>query len=295
MRWLWTIPGRPATLARHAQILQRVSTARAAFSPDAEPAVERLSARRLARGSQIVLVIAKVDMSGLTKPRGSGHPSSRSRRLAAPAFWLATLSALGSARDAVPKESAAPETSRLHYRIDAGRSRFTIETETSGLSSMFGHDHKIGVRDFGGVLSFNPGAPETASLELMVRTDSLRLFDEEVKPADRRDIEATILKVLKAAAYNKIVFASTAVTAETIGDGIFDVRLFGELTMCGARHEVTIPTQVIVRPDLLRATGTVMLRQTDYKIEPLSFAGGTVKVKDAVTLSFDLIATRFGR
>jgi len=205
----------------------------------------------------------------------------------------ASLALFGSARDAVPKESAAPDTSRLHYRIDAGKSRFSIETETSGLSTMFGHDHKIAVRDFGGVVSFNPGAPETAALELTVRTDSLRLLDEDVKTGDRRDIEATILNVLKAAAYNKIVFASTAVTAETIGDGIFDVRIAGQLTMRGVRREVTIPTQVIVRPDLLRATGSVKLRQTDYKIEPLSFAGGTVKVKDAVTLSFDLIATRF--
>ncbi len=225
-------------------------------------------------------------------PRGPrrSHPSW-------PAKWILCLASslawVGPARDAVPKESAPPDTSRLHYRIDAAKSRFSIETETSGLSAMFGHDHKIAVRDFGGVVSFNPGAPETASLELTVQTDSLRLLDAEVRPADRRDIEATILNVLKASVYSKIVFSSTAVTAETIGDGIFDVRVAGELTMRGVRRAVTIPTQVIVRPDLLRATGSLKLRQTDYKIEPFSFAGGTVKVKDAVTLSFDLIATRF--
>lgn len=222
-------------------------------------------------------------------PRRS-HPSW-------PAKWILCLASslawVGPARDAVPKESAPPDTSRLHYRIDAAKSRFSIETETSGLSAMFGHDHKIAVRDFEGVVSFNPGAPETASLELTVRPDSLRLLDEDVRPADRRDIEATILNVLKASVYSKIVFASTAVTAHTIGDGIFDVQIAGELTMRGVRRGVTIPTQVIVRPDLLRATGSLKLRQTDYKIEPFSFAGGTVKVKDAVTLSFDLIATRF--
>jgi len=44
-------------------------------------------------------------------------------------------------------------------------------------------------------------------------------------------------------------------------------------------------------PDRLRASGELTLRQTDYGIELVSVAGGALKVKDEVKVSFDLIAS----
>jgi hypothetical protein len=51
--------------------------------------------------------------------------------------------AAGSAQ--TPTPAAAVE-----YRVDAKTSRLTVETETVGLASMFGHDHKFDARDFAG-------------------------------------------------------------------------------------------------------------------------------------------------
>ena len=44
--------------------------------------------------------------------------------------------------------------------------------------------------------------------------------------------------------------------------------------------------------DGIRATGGIELRQSDFKIKPFTFARGTVKVRDVVALSFDVVGKR---
>ena len=215
------------------------------------------------------------------------------RFLAFTIVWFATsVMFTESSRSNESTETRPNTPKRARYRIDADKSQFIVETQTTGLSSMFGHDHKIAVRNFGGMASFIPGAPETASLTVTVRADSLRLLDEDIKAKDRRNIETTIRTMLGSATYGNITFESTAVTIDMIGDGVFNVEIQGDLRLHGVWRPVTVPVQLILRPDSLRVTGTLGLRQTDYKITPASFAGGTVKVRDEVTLTFSLVATR---
>ena len=44
--------------------------------------------------------------------------------------------------------------------------------------------------------------------------------------------------------------------------------------------------------DSLRANGEFTLRQTDFNIKPASAVGGTIKLKDELKFTFDIIATR---
>ena len=55
---------------------------------------------------------------------------------------------------------------------------------------------------------------------------------------------------------------------------------------------MTVPVTLAFQGDSLRASGTLQLRQRDFKIAPFSFAGGTVTVADRVTLSFTIVARR---
>jgi polyisoprenoid-binding protein YceI len=188
---------------------------------------------------------------------------------------------------AVPRRMSPP---RLQYRIDVHRSRLAVETHTTGLSTMFGHDHEIGAHRFDGVVSFIPGAPETASLDLTVRADSLALLDRDVSQQDRRDIERTIRKSLDAAKYPQITFHASGATADLVGPGVYQAKLAGELYLQGIRNELTIAAQVAIRPDALRVKGSCRVRQSDYGIAPISFANGTVGIEDEVTISFDVVA-----
>src|SRR3569623_1329749 len=77
---------------------------------------------------------------------------------------------------AAPAARSAP--GRAQFRIDAKKSRFIVETETSGLSSMFAHDHKIEIGGFSGTAAFVPGNLSTGTLEMTVQADSLKLLEE---------------------------------------------------------------------------------------------------------------------
>ena len=98
--------------------------------------------------------------------------------------------------------------------------------------------------------------------------------------------------VLETRKYPTITFKSRAVKAIAREDGTFDVTVAGELDLHGVRREVTVPVTLAFQGDSLRASGTLQLRQRDFKIAPFSFAGGTVTVADRVTLSFTIVARR---
>jgi polyisoprenoid-binding protein YceI len=200
---------------------------------------------------------------------------------------LCGVTAVGRAEAPAPKPGA-----RATYHVDAKKSRFIVETETSGLSTMFAHDHKIEVGDFSGAASFAPAGFSGASLDFTVKAASLRLAGETTI-GEREAIEAALREdVLETSKHPEITFKSKKVTASRRGDGTWDVRLAGDLTLHGVRRAVTLPARVSLDGDTLHAIGVFELRQTDYGITPFSFVKGTVAIKDVVTLSFDLVAVR---
>jgi polyisoprenoid-binding protein YceI len=214
------------------------------------------------------------------------------RRLVIVAFSCLT-GGLASASFGQPvpgKAAAAP--SKGSYQLDAQRSRFIVETETTGLSAMFAHDHKIGIRDFTGRATFTRDNARGASLTLTVQANSLYLLGEE-DIGQRQAIESALREdVLETAKYPQIVFTSRSVTSERRGDGTFDVRITGDLKLHGVKKPVTIPTRVSLDNGTLHAIGVIELHQTEFKITPLSFVSGSVGIRDVVTLSFDIVATQ---
>jgi polyisoprenoid-binding protein YceI len=199
---------------------------------------------------------------------------------------LATV-ALTTAAWAQPKAAAREE-----FRIDVKKSRFLVETQTSGLSAMFSHDHKLEFTDYAGTASLTPGALSTGALSIVVKAASLRLIEEK-SVGERQSVEAVLREdVLETAKYPEITFKTKKATATRRGDGTYDVRLLGELALHGVRRQVTIPARVSIQGDTLHAIGVFEVRQSDYDITPFSFVSGTVAVKDLLTIAFDLVATK---
>lgn len=175
------------------------------------------------------------------------------------------------------------------FRIDARQSRFIVETQTSGLSGSSVHDHTIAIGDFTGTATFIPGVMATGKLALTVRSGSLRLLDDTV--GQGRSIEWALREdVLEVGKYPEITFKTRSTKSNRRGDGTYDVRLTGELFLHGVRKQVTIPARVSLEGGALRAIGTFEIRQSDFDITPFSFVGGIVTIKDAVFLSFDILA-----
>jgi len=77
-----------------------------------------------------------------------------------------------------------------------------------------------------------------------------------------------------------------------VDDAQFEVKLSGKLTMHGVTRSQPIVAKLSVTGTILRAVGGFTIRQSDYDIKPVSFAGGSLKVKDELECTFDIVARR---
>lgn len=176
------------------------------------------------------------------------------------------------------------------YRIDPKPSRLTVQVTAGGFLATFGHNPTIAARDFSGEAQFDPETLADASLHLEISASTLEVAGG-ASEKDKPEIEQRMHHdVLESDIHPLITFDSTNVKATLLTQGQYRVDITGQITLHGVTNDQTISARVIVGPDRLRASGEFTLRQTDYGIELVSVAGGALKVKDEVKVSFDFIA-----
>ena len=171
--------------------------------------------------------------------------------------------------------AADPAVSRT---IDTEKSLITVRVFKAGLFSGFAHDHEISAPIQEG--SFDQANP---SVQLKVDARKLRVVDKDVSDKDRAEIQQTMLgpKVLDTERFPEIRFRSTRV--EHITDRKWLVH--GELNV----HGQTRPVSVDVTEQNGHYRGTAELKQKDFGINPISLAGGTIKVKNELRVEFDIV------
>lgn len=180
----------------------------------------------------------------------------------------------------------------MRYRIEVGVSRFTIRAFAGGMLSGLAHNPTFAVRQYEGEVSLDPDTGADAALTLKIAAASLELTDD-VSSRDREEIEQIMReRVLDTSAYPVIAYDSPAeVTSVRRSDnGQLDIALGGNLVLHGCTHRQPINARAIVNPTTLRAYGEFPVRQTDYGITLVSAAAGTIKVKDELKCSFDIVA-----
>ena len=178
----------------------------------------------------------------------------------------------------------------VQYKIDASQSHFMVKVFKDGLLSVLAHDHSVAIRDFSGVAQFNPGPISPASLQITIKSESLAVTDK-VSASDRAKIEKTMREeVLEVDKYPEIVFKSTKIDIDKSENGQYQAKVFGELTLHGVTKSGLITAMVTMSDNNLHAKGNFDLHQTQYSIKPVSAGGGTIKVKDQLKFTFDIVA-----
>jgi len=176
------------------------------------------------------------------------------------------------------------------YRIDAGQSNFMVHASVAGLLSGFGHNHNIAIKDISGETQFTDGTVAPASLHLKIRAESLTVTDK-VSDSDRQTIEKTMREqVLETGKYSEITFNSTKIEATKTPDGLYQARIWGDLTLHGVTHNILINSQLTFDNKSVRASGEFSLKMTEYSIKPPSVAGGTIKVRDTLKFTFNIFS-----
>jgi len=194
------------------------------------------------------------------------HTSSGRRVLAAIA--VATLVTLAV-------ETPARAESR---QIDAEHSTLTVFVYKSGLFSALADNHVIAAPVAGG--SVSDEAP--LAVEMSVRSADLKVLDPDTSASRRAEVQARMqgADVLDVATYPEITFSSTSIDA--MGTNRWNVT--GRLTIHGQTRTITVATVL----EGGRYRGSVLVKQREFGIRPISIAGGAVKVKDELKIQFDV-------
>lgn len=177
-------------------------------------------------------------------------------------IWLGAISAYGQSK-----------------AIDINRSSMKIRVFKSGAFSAFAHDHEIEAPIAEGKID-SSGDP---SVQLRVESGKMRVLDPEITADKRAEIQHTMQSatVLGVEEFPEISYQSTAVTSR--GEGHWEVR--GDLSLHGKKRPVTVNVSL----ESGHYRGSASIKQSDFGIEPIRLAGGTVKVKDELKIEFDIV------
>lgn len=188
--------------------------------------------------------------------------------------------------------AAKPQPKSRTYTIVSGESSFWVFVPKAGLLSGLAHDHEIGIKIFGGKIVVPESGAGNGSLELDVDTTSLQVLDKKPSEEDKKKIQANMHNdVLESAKYPKANFKSASVSdLKQTGAENYTFTLNGDLTLHGVTKRIAIPVSLTINAKQLRAEGKYLMKQTDFNIKPFSAAGGTIKVKNDITVNFNIVA-----
>jgi polyisoprenoid-binding protein YceI len=108
-----------------------------------------------------------------------------------------------------------------------------------------------------------------------VNARALKITGDE--PAqDVRKVQQTMSgpKVLDAGHFLIIRFHSREVTGKRLAPDRYDLTIAGDLSLRGATKPMTVPIQVELRGDMLTGSGKMVVKQTDFGIEPVAAPAG---------------------
>lgn len=167
-------------------------------------------------------------------------------------------------------------------------SKITIHVHRSGLFSAFGHDHIVSAPIAQGKLDTT-----RKTAEIVVAAKQMKVVDTDVSEKDRAEIQATMLgpSVLNSDKFPEIRFQSSHVEEIKAKEG-HRFRVTGNLVLHGVTKELTFDVD---RNTEGQYHGKTKLKQTEFGIQPVSVAGGTVKVKDELEIEFSIFEADLGR
>jgi polyisoprenoid-binding protein YceI len=165
--------------------------------------------------------------------------------------------------------------------IDTDHSILKIHVGKAGLFSAAGHDHWVTAPFAGG--SFNDSL-----LQVAFTVDARKLTlvgDSKLSAEQQAEIQHTMhAKVLQSESYPLISFHSTKIEKTALNHWL----VTGELTLRGQSRPIRAEVHYAERA----YTGRSTIKQTDCGINPVSIAGGVVRVKNELEIQFVVVPIR---
>jgi polyisoprenoid-binding protein YceI len=184
--------------------------------------------------------------------------------------------------------SAAPRT----YVVDAAASSVRVHVGKSGALSFAGHKHEVVAPAVSGEIVGDAADLAASRVTLTFQAGALKVLPDGEPAGDAPKVEEIMRgpKVLDAVRFPTITFTSKRVTGRDTGSGTYDLELTGELMLHGMTRALTLPVHVEVSGETLTVSGRATLLHDQFGMEPVSAAGGSVKVKNEIPIEYRLVA-----
>jgi len=176
------------------------------------------------------------------------------------------------------------------YALDSSQSKFIARAFAGGVLWFKGKDHFVAVREFTGEAQITPGSITPASLEITAKAASMvetrDVFTEQEKQIINKELREIVLEPDK---YPDIVFKSTRVTGKASGADRYELKIDGNLTLHGVTRAITIPTDVTLTGNDMRAAGKFSIDRDDFNVKATSAFHGMVRVRKKIEFTFDIV------
>jgi hypothetical protein len=183
-------------------------------------------------------------------------------------------------------------------RLQPEASQIRIYVFRGGRAVNLGHNHVLSVPEFEGFFYWPEQGSGASRFDLVFRLDQL-VFDVPSHRATLGPAFAAVLSDAAIAATREHMLGPENMQAERYPlVRIHSLEITGEAPKFAARiavelhgqsREMLVPLTVTGLPQRVSASGSLVLRQSDFGVQPYSVMNGLLAVQDDVLLEFNLV------
>jgi len=108
--------------------------------------------------------------------------------------------------------------------------------------------------------------------------------------SDHSSMDNRTYSTIKADKFPMITYKLNSAVVTLIQKNKYAIKATGDLTIAGATQTIVLNVNAVVNADnTISCTGSQKIQLTDYKIDPPSFMLGAMKVKNDLTIQFNLV------
>jgi polyisoprenoid-binding protein YceI len=122
-----------------------------------------------------------------------------------------------------------------------------------------------------------------------LRSFSFSLNAKSLK-SEHESMDNRTYKTMKADQYPKVTYKLVSAIVTQVQKSKYAIKTTGELTIAGVTQTIAMTISAIINSyNTITCSGSEDIKLTDYKIDPPSFMLGAMKVKNDLTIQFNLI------
>ncbi len=197
--------------------------------------------------------------------------------------------------------TAVAQDAGERYVVDGAQSEFHWLVYKAGALARLGHNHTIAAGDLTGNVAVDKGDLSASRFELEFSVANLVVDDPMLRSTQGADFASVPTaddiagtrgnmlgdKVLDGEKYPRIRIVGTGPMARE-GKQVLTVKV----ELLGRMVDLTVPTEVTIAGDELRAQGEFELNHADLGMQPFSVMMGALQVGEKLSFAYDIKARR---